>query len=550
MATLGQLVVKLITDVTEFSKGMDTAAKKMTEVGQKMTDIGRGMTMGVTLPLVAAGTAAVKFASDLEETRNKTRVVFGSMADSVMRFGKSASDSLGMSENAALSFASTYGSILSNMGLAEDQVSDMSMALTQLTADYASFHNLKPEEAFEKIKAGLVGSSEPLIGLGKDLRQASVQAYALKAGIAAAGEAMTPTQLAMARFGLLMEQSKKETGDFARTSDGLANSMRILQGQLEDTLASFGEILIPVVVDFLQALIPVLRWFNELPQPVKNGIVYLLAFAAAVGPILTVLGTLLTIGGKVAAFFGAGGALSGALSGLTGAIGSAWAAISGFVASIGAAALPVIALVAAIGALIAVLVAFGPQAWNTIKLIFEIGLALQHLAARELGRFLNRLIGWVRQVAEGIGRFAQTFYAAGRNLMVGLVNGAASVAWKLVEIVLKPIYYIIAEVKRVLGIRSPSRVFAEYGRQMMEGLAKGVESYGMVPVQATVESVRGVESGFGRELSGGGAFVRGGKGMTVEIGQITIQGDLSESQKKALKREMVVFFTKELAAAA
>src|SRR5665648_812778 len=123
MATLAKLVVKLITDVTEFSKGMDTAVQKYAKIGKSMQSIGDSMTKGVTLPLLAAGTAAVKFASDLSETRNKTATVFGDMSDQVMEMGKNSAKAMGMSENASLGFASTFGAIEKNMGLTTDPVS-------------------------------------------------------------------------------------------------------------------------------------------------------------------------------------------------------------------------------------------------------------------------------------------------------------------------------------------------------------------------------------------------------------------------------------------
>jgi hypothetical protein len=129
-----------------------------------------------------------------------------------------------------------------------------------------------------------------------------------------------------------------------------------------------------------------------------------------------------------------------------------------------------------------------------------------------------------------------------------LINGVASVAWQLVQIVLKPIYHIIAEVRRVLGIHSPSSVFAEYGKQMMMGLAKGVGDFESKPVGVTIGAMRAVEGNLtpAPSLGGKGISSVGARGAVIEVKQITINGDMSESQKKALKREMMRMFTDEL----
>lgn len=533
MATLAKLVVKLVTDITDFSGGLDQAAKKWQSIGGQMTAIGDKMTLGVTAPLVAAGTAAVKFASDLEETRNKTRVVFGEMAEQVLAMGNTAADSMGMSENAALSYAATYGSILKNMGLTEDQVAEMSTALTQLTADYASFHNLKPEEAFEKIKAGLVGSSEPLLSLGKDLRVAAVQAYAMQNGIGAAGGELTNQELALARYGALLAQSNDEMGDFARTSDGLANSTRTFRAQLEDTFASFGEILIPTVTDFLQALIPMLKFFNDLPQPVKQAIIYFGMFLAAIGPILSVGGRLLSLGGGILKLFGAKGALAAAGPAIASGFSGAAAAAGGFIATIGAAALPVIALIAAITALGFALVKFGPQAWETVKMLAAISAALLKQALLAVGQLGESILDLLGNIVSGIGRWVRTFWDAGKALITGFVQGAQSVAWQLVETVLRPIRYIIDQVRKLLKLGSPSRVFAEIGQNMMLGLAEGIEQAAARPLRATVTAVNGTVPAV-TAAEGMGA---GGR-REVHIGEIRIYGDLSDGAKRALRTEM------------
>ena len=104
----------------------------------------------------------------------------------------------------------------------------MSTGLVQLAADLASFNNLNPEEVFLKLQSGIVGEVEPMRALGVNLSAAAVNAKALQMGLVNANGELTEQAKIMARYALIMEQTGNAQGDFARTSDGLANSTRIL----------------------------------------------------------------------------------------------------------------------------------------------------------------------------------------------------------------------------------------------------------------------------------------------------------------------------------
>ena len=255
-ASLGEAILHLRADDSQMQGDMTaakgTAMQSLGSLGKSMQRTGAVMTAGVTVPLVGIGLASIDMASDVEEASNKIDVIFGGMAGSVKGFSDTAASELGLSKKAAMDMTGTFGAMFNTMGLGEEASADMSLQLATLAADYASFHNLKPEEAFEKIRAGMIGSSEPLQSLGKDLRAGAVEAYAFENGLAATKDELTPLVLAQARFGLLMQQSSKETGDFARTSDGLANSTRIMKAELANASAELGVELLPLMLELVK----------------------------------------------------------------------------------------------------------------------------------------------------------------------------------------------------------------------------------------------------------------------------------------------------------
>jgi hypothetical protein len=245
----------------------------MKSVGDKISGIGLKMTGAFTLPLVGFGTMAVMAATIVAESMNKVDVVFGESADSIKKFAESASTSLGMSEQSALEAAGTFGNLFTSMGIGQDVSADMSSNLLQLAADLASFNNIDPTVALEKLRSGLVGETEPLRTLGINLTAAAVEAKAMAMGLAATKDEITPAIAAQARYALILEQTKNAQGDFSRTSDGLANKMRIVKAQLSDTAAGFGQVLLPFIQKAAEWISKLLERFQAMSPGTQKVIV-------------------------------------------------------------------------------------------------------------------------------------------------------------------------------------------------------------------------------------------------------------------------------------
>lgn len=336
-ALLGLLRVRLTVEkAADFDRTLINAGKqvqdfgmKVINTGQKMTTMGKWMSTRVTAPMVAAAAVAVKSASDLNESMNKTVQVFGQASSSVIDFAEHADRSLGMSESAALEATSTFGNLFTSMGMGRKPAAEMSMGLVKLAGDLASFNNLNPQEVFEKLRSGIVGEVEPLRSLGINLSQAVVQQKALQMGLAKTKDQLTPLALMQARYALIMEQTINAQGDFGRTSTGLANGMRILRAEAANVAAEFGAELYPLATLAMQGLVKLLgkvregiRWFDGLNPRVKAVIVVFGGLVVAAGPVLIGLGMLTQVVGL------AMGGL-GALVSTVGAVGGAFGAIIG-----------------------------------------------------------------------------------------------------------------------------------------------------------------------------------------------------------------------------
>lgn len=211
----------------------------------------------------AVGAFSANFASDLNESMSKVNVVFGDSADEIIAWSDTAASAMGISQQQALESAGTFGNLFSAMGIGQDASQDMSTELVQLASDLASFNNIEPTEALEKLRAGIVGEAEPLRTLGVNISAARTEMKAMELGLISAGEELTAADKAAANYAIIMEDTALAQGDFARTSDGMANQQRTLAATFQDTVADIGQAFVPLIEAILPAVTSALQAFGS-----------------------------------------------------------------------------------------------------------------------------------------------------------------------------------------------------------------------------------------------------------------------------------------------
>jgi hypothetical protein len=319
------------------SQNLSTASKKLSEVGDKISGVGRGLSTSVSLPLVGVGTAATKMAMDAVESENLFEVSMGKMSGAARSWSVELSDSLGLNEYGVRKNVATFNAMISSMGLAEEESLGMSEGLTKLSYDMASFYNLKPEEAFEKLKSGISGEAEPLKALGILVNDTTVKTYAYTHGIAKQGAELTESQKVQARYGAILEATQKAQGDLGRTMDSPTNKIRTLKEKTSELAISFGQLLIPILEKLIAFIAPIVDWFSNLSKGQQDMVIKLALITAAIGPVILVIGKIITVISTLAGIFsavsGAVAAAGGALAVLTGPVGIAIGIIAGLIAA-------------------------------------------------------------------------------------------------------------------------------------------------------------------------------------------------------------------------
>lgn len=245
----------------EFARA-SAALDQLEDHTNKSTDAFSRLAKAIGLVMIARKAldtikTGIDYASDLAEVQNVVDVTFGSATEAINSWSKECLATYGMNEVSAKRYAGTIGAMLKSSGLAGDAIVDMSKDMVGLAGDMASFYNLDLETAFEKIRSGISGETEPLKQLGINMSVANLEAYALSQGITTAYNEMSQAEQVMLRYNYLMSTTADAQGDFARTQGSYANQTRLLSESWLEFTGVMAEQLLPV-------LTTIVSWLNNI----------------------------------------------------------------------------------------------------------------------------------------------------------------------------------------------------------------------------------------------------------------------------------------------
>lgn len=143
MANDVRVEVELDTDRAE--KDAEGLKGKLSKAFGDMGKIAGGIFMaevGGQLAGMAVDTikSSIGLARDFNEIQSKSNTVFGESAKAINDWAASASTGFGQSKAQALDSASAFGNMFSQLGMGKQTAAEMSMKMTELASDFASFH--------------------------------------------------------------------------------------------------------------------------------------------------------------------------------------------------------------------------------------------------------------------------------------------------------------------------------------------------------------------------------------------------------------------------
>lgn len=293
--SLSSINIKFAVDLKQFSTEMQNSMRTIKKQGETFKNIGSSLSTFVTLPLLAAGGASLKFASDYEESLNKVDVAFKSSSESVKTFAKDTLNAFGIAEGSALEMASLFGDMSVSMGLSESEAAKMSTSLVGLAGDLASFKNIGIDQASNALKSIFTGETESLKNLGIVMTEANLQQFALSQGYKGSVKDLTEASKVQLRYNYVLEKTKNAQGDFERTGGGAANQTRIFTESLKQIGQQIGSIILPYFTKVITLVNEKVKAFSNLSEATKTTIVVIGGIVGVLGPLALAIGTIMTL---------------------------------------------------------------------------------------------------------------------------------------------------------------------------------------------------------------------------------------------------------------
>ena len=257
----GKAVVEIFSDTTRLERGLNNAERKLGGFSASAARMGGAL-------IAAGGAAAAPFAasigaaSRLQETMNKFDVVFGSQSAAMKAWGDNYAAQVGRSKEQTASFLAGTQDLLVPMGLEPGSARKMSKDITSLAFDLASFNNLQDADVVRDLQSALTGSGEVMKKYGVILSAAAVNQELMNNAIDP--KKATEAQKANARLAIIMKGTTAAQGDAVRSAGSYANQMKRLGATVDNTAASVGGALLPIVTDvvsrFSDAAVMVGNW--------------------------------------------------------------------------------------------------------------------------------------------------------------------------------------------------------------------------------------------------------------------------------------------------
>lgn len=289
------LSAKVTGDASSYEKTMkrvqtitENFDSKVNKMAHGMVSVGGKLTLGLTAPLVVAAKQMVSSASDYQENLNKIDVAFGKSGKAVTKWAKNAKKQFGMSNNEALESTALFGDMATAMGITEKKAADMAMTLAGLAGDMASFKNIDVAQAMTALKGVFTGETESLKQLGIIMTQTNLEEFASKIG--KNYKEMSQAEKVQLRYNYVLSAGKNSMGDYARTADGTANTLRTFKKSVEDLLTVFGANLLPSVTKIVGKMTEMVDSLASASPETQKTVLAVGGLAAGLGPAIGAMG--------------------------------------------------------------------------------------------------------------------------------------------------------------------------------------------------------------------------------------------------------------------
>ena len=323
---------KIDADIKGFEDGVDKASQainklqstvesKLTAIGTSFQNIGKEASI-LSAALVGVGTKAFLMAADFQDALGATEQIFKNSSGIIKDWSDNLSTSYGISKKEALDYANIMGTMLQNIGgMSEEMAGKTAGNLIELAGDLTAMFGGSTQDAVRALTGALKGNNTMLDNYGMAVNDALVKTRAFEMGLSDGTGELSLQAKQAATLSLIWEQTGAAQGQAAREADGASGSMRALKTEITNLSTEIGEVLLPIITPIVSGLKDIVSGFRALTPEMQKTIVIVGGAAAAFGPLMMAIGTVI----KTLPLLSAGIA---ALAGPVGIVGAAIVALA------------------------------------------------------------------------------------------------------------------------------------------------------------------------------------------------------------------------------
>jgi len=268
--TVDTLLVRIEADLKDvnaklrqFDKNVQTTANKADGNFKKIASVAKGVfAAAIVMQAARAGLALIKFTSGVEEMQAKSSVVFGEFVGQVRSDLEAFGDSVGRSTFELEGMASSIQDTFVPMGFARGEAAELSVQLTKLAVDVASFNNASDTATMEAFQSALVGNHETVRRFGIVITEATLQQELYRMGINKTSQEASNAEKVQARLNLIMAGTSDAHGDATRTSDSFANQSKALGAALDELAVNVLKPMLPALAGIVGGLVDATNAMN------------------------------------------------------------------------------------------------------------------------------------------------------------------------------------------------------------------------------------------------------------------------------------------------
>jgi hypothetical protein len=239
----------------KFRREVNTTGSRLRQLGSVFKKLAI-VAAALTAAIAAIGVKLVKIGATVIATRNRFETVFGDSVESVREFNEEFAKISGLSKQAFQDIVARTGAIAQGMGFAQDASARFAVEIVKVAADLSSFNDIPTAEAALAVNSALTGERESLKRLGIVLLETDVQQRALADTGKTVAKSLTQQEKATATLRLITERAGVAMGDASRTANDLDRVLQRVAASFKDVRDRVAEFVArsPLINEFLRKL--------------------------------------------------------------------------------------------------------------------------------------------------------------------------------------------------------------------------------------------------------------------------------------------------------